>query len=462
MFGFIRKLFAAPNEETPKPEAVILAPGAGLESILSTKIFDRSSFICRLPMLGRDECIVGYEFALQRKVEQRLLGRSPAARKAYDDALVSNLLELDLTAALGERTAFVHVSPASIQNPRLRELPARNTAFVFSAPDPEEQGADDLGSALATLQREGYRVGWLLGASAPETLAVVATTADFLQIDAAILDGVQMKALVRQVRQANDGRQLPLSVIAGNLATHDDFQFCLRCGFDMFQGDFVANREDWHAPKSDVNRIRVIELLNMIRSGAEVDAISSLLKTEPVLTFKLLRYLNSASMGLARQVTTISQALVILGRDSFYRWLSLLLFDTRSPGYRERILTEQALTRGRMMELLSGQGQIPKPPDQLFIAGLFSLLDVLMGQSLDEMLRQITLPEAVQKALAGEPGPIHDALLLAMAAESSDVEKIEVMAERCGVPLAVASSASMSALGWVQGLGGGDHGSTPN
>jgi EAL and modified HD-GYP domain-containing signal transduction protein len=110
-----------------------------------------------------------------------------------------------------------------------------------------------------------------------------------------------------------------------------------------------------------------------------------------------------------------------------------------------------------MMELLSGQGLIPKPPDQLFIAGLFSLLDVLMGQHLDDMLRQITLPEPVRQALAGEPGPIHDALLLAMAAESSDVEKIVAMAERCSVPLDVASAASMSALGWVQGLGGGDN-----
>jgi hypothetical protein len=110
-------------------------------------------------------------------------------------------------------------------------------------------------------------------------------------------------------------------------------------------------------------------------------------------------------MGLMSPVTGLDKALILLGREKFYRWLSLMLFDFKSPGYKERVLTEQALSRAAFLERLAGQGTVPAQADWLFILGLFSNLDLLMAQSMADLLLQAKLPAPVHDALLGEAGP---------------------------------------------------------
>jgi EAL and modified HD-GYP domain-containing signal transduction protein len=211
----------------------------------------------------------------------------------------------------------------------------------------------------------------------------------------------------------------------------------------------VTSRENWHPPKSEINRLRVIEALNLLRSGAEFDQIAAQLKLDPVLTFKLLRYLNSPVMGMQSPVTTIEKALIVLGRENFYRWLSLLLFDIKAPGYRERIVTEQALARGYFLESMAGQGRVPVQKDQLFILGLFSMLELLMGQPMSAILAQTRLPEAVQDALLEQPGVYRDALLLAIAAEGLSPDECEQQAKLCGLSAIQVSIYAVEALTWA-------------
>jgi c-di-GMP phosphodiesterase len=241
----------------------------------------------------------------------------------------------------------------------------------------------------------------------------------------------------------------PLRLIASELDSFDEFHLCFQGGFDFFHGRFVTSRDHWHPPKSDINRLHVIELLNLVRSGAEFDAIAEKLKLEPVLSYKLLRYINSPAMGLQGRVETMKKALLVLGREKFYRWLSLLLFDIKKPGYRERVLTEQALARGRCLENLSGIGKVPPNQDQLFLLGLFSLLDVLMGQPMSHMLRQAKLPEAVHAALLEEPGPYRDALELAIALEGLDRDELKRCAAASEVEPHQLARSQIDALVWA-------------
>jgi len=168
------------------------------------------------------------------------------------------------------------------------------------------------------------------------------------------------------------------------------------------------------------------------------------------MTFKLLRYLTSPLLGLQQKITSVSQALLIIGRDKFYRWLSLLLFSVRDQGYRERILAEQALTRGRFLESLPGQGGIPPVANDLFLLGLFSLLDVLLGQPLAEIVARVQLPEPVRDALLGQASAWRDALDLAMAYESGDEARLGDAAARCGVDAGRVTEAALEALGWTR------------
>lgn len=410
----------------------------------------RRGFVCREPVLDRQERIAGYSFDLHEKLRLRLQ-EDPTARRAYDDALLRNLTSLNVPALLGHRLAFIHLTPASLEHPLIERLTAQNTVLMLS-PEPEAPAMPPsaaLQAQLEALRQRGLAYGWRLRKTqlaAQPALLDLAAQADYAQFQTGEFDGLEIKTLIRMLDDARPAGRARLQLIAHELASFDEFNLCFQGGFDYFLGDFVTRRDNWHPPKSDINRLLVIKLLNLLRSDTELGAIAPHLISDPVMSFKLLRYLNSPAMGLQAPITALDKALLLLGRSRFHRWLSLLLFDIKAPGYRERILTEQALTRAFLLEALAGQGKLPKDGDELFSLGLFSMLDLLIGQPLPSILDQAHLPPAVHEALIGQPGIHRSALELAIAAEDRHAAALEQHSAACGLDAAQITRYSLAAL----------------
>lgn len=442
-----------------KPAPVVDQPGAVDDDRSDVEI---TSFLGREAILDREERIVGYEFSLNARMRSRIQDVRERVQKVYDDALLRNLSGLKVDSLLGDRLAFVRLSPMSLDNPLILSLPRRQTVLMIS---PTQQGFDveQTAANLANLFAAGFRHGWVLRRQQMETnsdLLQLALSGDFAEIKTGSFDGVEIGSLARQLRSSGSSlavsgqRTEPIRLIARELPTYDDFNLCYKAGFDYFHGPFITSGEDWRPPESDLDRMRLFEILGLVRSDASFKLIADHLKREPVLSFKLLRYLNSAAAGLQREIDNIGQALTILGRERFFRWLSLLFFDLSNPGYRERMLTEQALVRGRFLESLAGAGRIPADRDQLFMLGVFSQLDLLLGRPLAEILDQAKLPSALAGALMGEAGPWRDALELAIAAQEVQPEAMEAAATRCQVDGRQVSHSTLDALAWASALDG--------
>jgi EAL and modified HD-GYP domain-containing signal transduction protein len=449
MFESIRRLLGnSPKEPSPQDtfqqlnEVAPLKPaqnGAAKENV-----HGHSSFICREAILDRNERVAGYEFALGQGVQARMMDKSAMVRRVYDEAMLNNLAPLGVSSLLGERSAFIRLSVESLKSPLLDALASPNMVIMITPRPIAEIDLAEMHDNLAHIKALGFKQGWSINQPRPE-YAELMSKADFVEIDPSALDGIQLKKMISDFRAENGMQKL----IASKLQTADDFKYCFERRFDYFMGPFVSSRENWHPAKSEVNHVQVFQALEMIQSGAEFDAIADCLRTDPILTFKLLRYINSPGIGLLHKINDIQQALMLLGRDRFYRWLSLLLFDSKKPGYHENVLTEQALTRARFMEMLAGKGRVPANADQLFLTGLFSLISVMLAQPLEDMLKQVALPEAVASALRGEASAMRDALTLAIALESGSGE-IAAPAAQCGVDAYEVAGVMIEALAWSQ------------
>jgi len=403
-----------------------------------------SSFIRREAILDRNERIAGYEFALGQKVQSRLMDKSALIRRVYDEAMLGNLAPLGVSSLLGGRSAFIRLSLDSLRSPLLAAIAHPNMAIMIAPRPLAEVDLAALRDSLAHVAGMGFKLGWSICRPCPE-YAEFLQQAAYVEIDTTAMDGIQLKTLLAELRAANPAQKL----IASRLQTLDDFKYCFERRFDHFMGPFVSSREDWHPAKSDVNYLPVFQALEMIRAGAEFDAIAECLRTDPVLTFKLLRYINSPGIGLQQKIDEIQQALMLLGRERFYRWLSLLLFDSKKPGFHENVIREQALTRGRLMEMLAGKGRVPGNADQLFLIGLFSLMNLMLALPLEDVLKQVALPETVASALRGEAGALYDALALAVAVESDNGE-MEAAAAQCGLEADEVTGMMIEALAWAQ------------
>jgi EAL and modified HD-GYP domain-containing signal transduction protein len=451
MFESIRRLLGgSAKEPSPRDSFQQLNEVAPLKPLQEGASKDHAhsgtSFICREAILDRTEHIAGYEFALGQGVQVRMLDKSALVRRVYDEAMLTNLAPLGVSSLLGERSAFIRLSVESLKSPLLEALANPNTVIMISPRPIAKVDLAEMRSSLAHIKALGFRQGWSITQPHPEYDEFL-RKADFIEIDPAALDGIQLKKMIADFRAANGEQKL----IASRLQTADDFKYCFERRFDYFMGPFVSSRENWHPAKSEVNHIQVFQALEMIQSGAEFYVIADCLRTDPILTFKLLRYINSPGVGLLQKINEIQQALMLLGRDRFYRWLSLLLFDSKKPGYNENVLTEQALTRARFMEMLAGKGRAPTNSDQLFLTGLFSLLSVMLEQPLEVVLKQVALPEAVASALRGEPGAMRDALALAITVESGHGE-IAAAAAQCGVDAYAVTRMMIEALAWSQAI----------
>jgi EAL and modified HD-GYP domain-containing signal transduction protein len=188
------------------------------------------------------------------------------------------------------------------------------------------------------------------------------------------------------------------------------------------QGVYEAPAAPASVGKSDIQADLqvIVELMSRIDQGDDVERLEQTLKRDPSLAFKLLRYLNSAAFGLPVEVASFRHAIMLLGYARMKRWLALLL-TTASKDHAMRPIMFAALRRGLLMEELAKDTRDAEQRDEMFICGLFSLLDHMLKQPFSKLLQSIPMPERVRQALVDETGPYQPCLELVRAIEHASV-----------------------------------------
>jgi EAL and modified HD-GYP domain-containing signal transduction protein len=189
----------------------------------------------------------------------------------------------------------------------------------------------------------------------------------------------------------------------------------------------------------------ILELINRVDREEPVDRLEAVLKNDPTLAFRLLRYINSPGFGLSVEIGSFRHALMILGYQRLKRWLALLLASA-SKDTNMRPVMFAAVRRGLIMEELVKSSGDAEMRGELFICGVFSLLDRLLKQPFTELLRSVPVPERVRQALLGEPGPFLPYLDLVQAIEQESVIDIRDAADRLMVGLSEVNRALLASL----------------
>jgi len=189
----------------------------------------------------------------------------------------------------------------------------------------------------------------------------------------------------------------------------------------------------------------VLELIQGVDREDPVPRLEAVLKRDPALAFKLMRYINSAAFGLRVEINSFGHALMLLGYQRLKRWLALLLANSsRSPNARPMVYA--AVRRGLLMEELARDRGDAAMRSEMFICGVFSLLDRLLEQPLPELLRSVPVPDIVQQALSGEGGPYLPYLQLVQAIELESVYDIREGTERLLLGAAEVNRSVLAAL----------------
>jgi EAL and modified HD-GYP domain-containing signal transduction protein len=390
------------------------------------------SIVCREAALGKDQRVAGYAFT--------------NIQRLYDEVLLRNLQKMDIRRLLEHRLAFIDVSASSLDKPLFEGLPPQGIVYMFGPNAQLIANQESCLPRLARLKALGYHIG-LQGAEVDSPgMSPFVELADFLSIDIGGNDIPTINNLMDATARLNTA----IKFVATNIQTLEEFGVCAKMPFSYYQGPFVTSREKWDAPRMDVGRIKILELLNKLRSDAEVAELTPLIKQDPALSFKLLRYINSPGMGLMHKIGTLDQALMVLGRKNLYRWLTLLLFTSGETRGLDWALMENALVRARFAELVAQHFLPADERDELFVAGVFSLLDIVMATPMEAVLKQVSLPPLVNEVLLHHRGKYAPYLELAIACEQADDANISVLSEAIGLDSEQVNTFHLDALLWAQ------------
>ncbi|WP_119155586.1 EAL and HDOD domain-containing protein [Caldimonas tepidiphila] len=188
------------------------------------------------------------------------------------------------------------------------------------------------------------------------------------------------------------------------------------------------------------------ELMRRVDAGEDVDKLEAVLKRDPSLAFQLMRYINSPAFGLSVEISSFGHAIMLLGYKRLKRWLALLL-ATASRDANMRPLMYASVRRGLLMEqLLASQSADEELRSELFICGVFSLLDRMFQRSFSDLLGTLPVPERVQQALVHGSGPFQPYLDLACALEQDAGPVIAELAGPLMLPMPEVNAALLRAL----------------
>ena len=189
----------------------------------------------------------------------------------------------------------------------------------------------------------------------------------------------------------------------------------------------------------------IVELINRVDREESPERMEAVLKNDPALAFKLMRYINSPAFGLSVEITSFRHAIMLLGYKRLKRWLALLLASA-SRDVNMKPVIYAAVRRGLLMEELVRDHVDPDSRGEYFICGVFSLLDRMMRQPFAELLNNIPVPDNVRVALVDEAGPYHPYLELVRAVESASVYDIRSAADSLLLAVSEVNIAVLRAL----------------
>ncbi|MBI3380752.1 MAG: HDOD domain-containing protein [Aquabacterium sp.] len=172
----------------------------------------------------------------------------------------------------------------------------------------------------------------------------------------------------------------------------------------------------------------IVMLIDQVHKQDDIEVLETTLKRDPPLAYKLMRYINSPAFGLSVEISSFRHAIMILGYQRLKRWLALLL-ATASKDPNMKPVMYAAVRRGLLMEELARISGDDEMRNELFICGVFSLLDRMFQQPFSDLLKTIPVPERVYQALADNTGPYEPYFRLVQAIEGSSVYDIKEAAE---------------------------------
>ncbi len=391
----------------------------------------------REEMLDQRGRLAGYRFSFNPRPD----GGTRLPPEAYLEALLAAKVH-----ALAERRLAVLAVPAhDWTEEALAAIRATHTVVQVAWPSGAAP-SDDWLAGLRRIRATGAGVALSCAGFDPHHAAALALAThgfvDFVGTSVEAFEG-----LVKRLHQAYP----VLILVAQNVSSWPERRLCVSLGVEFSMGGFLTTVDEQDTrQKLTESRLVLMDMLNLIRSDGDAQALAGVAKRDPGVAMRLLSMANSPAHGLLKPLTGIDQAIMVLGREVLYRWLAVSIFRAGADSALDETLLEVALARARFLELAALSVGSKQQADELFLVGLLSFVDTLLGMSMDEAMAVMSLPPVVRDVLVRSEGPYVAYLILALSVEKCLAERATQLAGSLSLGLDDVNDHRNAALLWAE------------
>jgi EAL and modified HD-GYP domain-containing signal transduction protein len=294
--------------------------------------------------------------------------------------------------------------------------------------------------ACRLLKSQGYTLA-LDDFTFDDSFAELLPLIDIVKIDFRQATQAEINALL------DDLRPFSCRLLAEKIETYDEFNRARDTGFDLFQGYFFSRPEVLKNKDIPQNKLTMLRLISEINcSEFDVSALEKLISRDVAVSYKLLKYLNSAYFSRLAPLKSIRQAIAFLGERGVKLFVSLVATSQLAEDKPDE-LVRMSIIRARFLEQLGPK--LGLDGGELFMLGLFSLIDAMLDNSMDDLVGRLPVSEAIRRALVERSGPLAAPLSLIESCERADWSAVDRWRRQLQVDEEQLSAMQLDAIGWA-------------
>lgn len=328
---------------------------------------------------------------------------------ATTNVIINAITEIGMNNLVGQHRAFINLTRNHILQMAEQPLPEMKERLVLEILE-DIEAEDEIVAAVTHLANDGFTIA-LDDFIYNESLQPLVDISDIIKID---LMAINDEELEQHALKLADGKR---KLLAEKVETQQEFDRCKELGFDYYQGYFFSKPQIIKGQSLPANKMAIMKLLaKLVDSDSSTEELAQTITQDVTLSVRVLRYINSAQFGLGKEVESIQQAIMMLGRTTIRNLANLVAMSQIEDKPHELLII--SMIRAKMSENIAALVQSDK--DVCFTTGLFSIIDTLMNCEMNTLVNELPLSQNIKAALINHEGELGKILKCVLAYESGD------------------------------------------
>jgi c-di-GMP-related signal transduction protein len=397
-------------------------------------------FVARQPIFKRDKKILGYELLFRDGSSSFFTGED--GNIATSEVLSNSFFSIGIENITGKSPAFINF-PRDLLLKKAPQLFSKENLAIEILEDmmPEE----DVINACRELSQKGYTIA-LDDFFYKKGMKPLIALADIIKFDFRSSPTEKIREDIKRFSHYN------IKFLAEKVETYEEFQTALDMGCEYFQGYFFSKPETIKGKdisSAQMNLLGIMAEAN--RSDFQFDKIEAIINRDVAISFKLLRYINSAFYRRATTVSSIKQAMLLLGENGIRSFLSLIAMTKLGKDKPDELI-RSSIIRAKFCELLGEKRKLGIDSSELFTLGLFSSIDAILDDTMENLMGKLPLSNDLKDTLIYKEGKLNNYLGLTVSYEKGDWEGVSEFSSHIRVDEQVLPQNFVKAINWADAI----------